>query len=355
MGSKDRKWVSELVYAFYRCKPILQQAIPLTEQIAWAHGICTTTPDAITDMLPEYFQAIIPDDAQKKLDALSLSTTDLFPWMDAVSTQIESAAFAQALLQQPAVFLRARPGKIKQVLDALQQAAIPAVALQHDLIQVPATSAVDKHITLDRDAVVQDRSSAQIYNKLIPVLQEAYQGKSLHVWDCCAASGGKSILITDLLAPTVLELTTTDKRASILYNLQQRFHRAGIKRYTHFVKDLEIEATEEDHRYDLILADVPCSGSGTWGRTPEQLRFFDGNTLPRFQQLQRAIVQHALPALKPGGFLVYSTCSVFTAENEAQLEWMQKSFHLQLHQQYYVTGYEDRADTLYVALLQKTA
>lgn len=353
MGSKDRKWVSELVYAYYRCQPILPSAQTRMEQIAWAHGICNSTPDPITDMLPESIRSLVFNQSDQKVEALGYSPSRLFPWMDAVSEQIDQHTFALSLLNQPAVFLRVRPGKFMQVMKALDQAQIQATPLTDDLIQVPANSAVDKHVTLDRDAVVQDRSSAQLYTPILEQIKKHQSSQALRVWDCCAASGGKSILLTDLLAPTSLELTATDKRASILYNLQQRFHRAGIKRYTHFVKDLEQQATEGQDQYDIILADVPCTGSGTWGRTPEQLRFFDANSIPKFQQLQRSIIEHALPALKPGGWLVYSTCSIFSAENEQQVEWMNKVLNLDLQQEHYVTGYQHRADSLFVALLQK--
>jgi 16S rRNA (cytosine967-C5)-methyltransferase len=65
------------------------------------------------------------------------------------------------------------------------------------------------------------------------------------------------------------------------------------------------------------------------------------------------VVEHALPALKTGGLLIYSTCSVFKAENEAQVNWMQDELGLTLLQQQYVTGYSVQADSLFVALMQK--
>jgi 16S rRNA (cytosine967-C5)-methyltransferase len=235
----------------------------------------------------------------------------------------------------------------------LKQADISVQLIRDDLLQVPSHANIDKLITLDRDAVIQDRSSAQIYDAILPAIRKGGTTHPLAVWDCCAASGGKSILLTDLLSPQRIQLTATDVRSTILYNLQQRFHRAGIKHYTHYVKDLALSPSEDVDQFHIILADVPCTGSGTWGRTPEQLAFFDATTIPRFQQLQRRVVEHALPALKTGGLLIYSTCSVFKAENEAQVNWMQNELGLTLLQQQYVTGYSVQADSLFVALLQK--
>ncbi len=353
MGSKDRKWVSHLVYAYFRCKQVLAPTEFLTQQIAWAHGLLVQTPDAMTALLPNDFQAIIPESTAHKLRFLRKDSLALFPWMDEVSKAIEPEEFATSHLQQPAVFIRTRPGKNKQVLQALQQADIPVQLIRDDILHVPSNANIDKLITLDRDAVIQDRSSAQIYDAILPAIRKGRTTYPLVVWDCCAASGGKSILLTDLLSPQIIQLTATDVRSTILYNLQQRFHRAGIKHYTHYVKDLALSPSEDVNRFDIILADVPCSGSGTWGRTPEQLAFFDAKTIPNFQQLQRRIVEHALPALKAGGLLIYSTCSVFEAENEAQVNWMQEALGINLLQQQYVTGYSLQADSLFVALLQK--
>ena len=353
MGSKDRKWVSHLVYAYFRCKQVLEPSEPITQQIAWAHGILVQTPDAITALLPSDFQAIIPESTAHKLRFLRNDSLALFPWMDEVSEAIEPEQFAASHLQQPAVFIRTRPGKSKQVVQALKQADISVQLIRDDLLQVPSHANIDKLITLDRDAVIQDRSSAQIYDAILPAIRKGGTTHPLAVWDCCAASGGKSILLTDLLSPQRIQLTATDVRSTILYNLQQRFHRAGIKHYTHYVKDLALSPSEDVDQFHIILADVPCTGSGTWGRTPEQLAFFDATTIPRFQQLQRRVVEHALPALKTGGLLIYSTCSVFKAENEAQVNWMQNELGLTLLQQQYVTGYSVQADSLFVALLQK--
>ncbi len=75
-------------------------------------------------------------------------------------------------------------------------------------------------------------------------------------------------------------------------------------------------ALEDDTAYDVVLADVPCSGTGTLGRNPEirhRLRLED---LPRQAERQRAILRAALRAVRPGGHVVYSTCSLEPEENE---------------------------------------
>src|SRR5690606_17775454 len=106
--------------------------------------------------------------------------------------------------------------------------------------------------------------------------------------------------------------------------------------------------------FDGILLDVPCTGSGTWGRTPEALVHFKGaEEIKRFAQLQRSIVRHALPYLKPEGHLIYITCSVYFLENEGTIDYLVNHLGLRLQSMKYVTGYANRADTLFVAQLSR--
>src|SRR5690606_33804989 len=145
-------------------------------------------------------------------------------------------------------------------------------------------------------------------------------GEIKKVWDCCAASGGKSILVNDLLGN--IELTVSDVRESILVNLHKRFRTAGIKKYDPFVADLTKKKAKiqmEKEGMDLVIADVPCSGSGTWGRTPEQLRYFDCKQIDEYVTRQERIVRNTYPCLKKGGLLLYVTCSVYGRENEEQV------------------------------------
>ena len=106
-------------------------------------------------------------------------------------------------------------------------------------------------------------------------------------------------------------------------------------------------------QFDFIFADLPCSGSGTWGRTPENLVGFTENQLEGFTTLQAKMLQHLTPALKVGGHLLAATCSVYQNENEAQIEKLLTTGKFKLVAQQYFIGYEKQADTLFGALLQK--
>jgi 16S rRNA (cytosine967-C5)-methyltransferase len=173
--------------------------------------------------------------------------------------------------------------------------------------------------------------------------------KPFSAWDCCAASGGKSILLVDRF-PSVI-LTATDIRESILINLRKRLSEAGIRNYSAFTADITSPSFQMKGSYDLIICDAPCSGSGTWARTPEQLRFFREEEIMRYVSLQKKIAQNASRFLRQGGYLLYITCSVFKMENEELVQSL-VSDKLQIESQQYFIGYHERADTLFATLFR---
>lgn len=153
-----------------------------------------------------------------------------------------------------------------------------------------------------------------------------------------------------------IELTVSDLRDSILNNLKKRFSQAGIKRYESFVKDLTATHSPfstHHSRFDLIICDAPCSGSGTWGRTPEQLIYFEKNKIDYYASVQEKIVSNVCNHLKAGGYLLYITCSVFKKENEDVVNYMRQNLKLELIQGKLLKGYHLNADTMFAALLRK--
>jgi 16S rRNA (cytosine967-C5)-methyltransferase len=208
-------------------------------------------------------------------------------------------------------------------------------------------------LAIDKDVVIQDWSSQQV-TSMFSIIQQAKKKQPITWWDCCAASGGKSIAAYDYFGKQ-LQLTATDVRSSILHNLKNRLLTAGINSAKTFVHNAATPSFPFHEKFEVVLADVPCSGSGTWGRTPEQLYFSEEASIEQYQQLQRNIANNVVSNVKQGGFLLYVTCSVFTAENEANVQYLLASHpQLTLLQQKYFTGYHYKADTLFAALFQTT-
>jgi 16S rRNA (cytosine967-C5)-methyltransferase len=195
---------------------------------------------------------------------------------------------------------------------------------------------------------VQDYSSQQTANYFKPNKWDAW-------WDACAASGGKSLLLHEL-EPNI-KLVVSDIRESILANLDERFRSAGLMKYQKKQLDLtqNIDQTLHDYEFDGIILDAPCSGSGTWGRTPEMISQFEPQKIEFFQRLQKTIAANVIKFLKPGKPLIYITCSAFKAENEDVIDYLVKECGLKLEEVKVLAGYEHKADSMFVARLSPPA
>jgi 16S rRNA (cytosine967-C5)-methyltransferase len=159
------------------------------------------------------------------------------------------------------------------------------------------------------DIVIQDEAS-----QLVAVLIGRAQGE-LRILDCCAAPGGKTLAMADQ-NPTA-EITAVEihpHRARLLQNL--------VSASKHKIETLIADATNLPftNPYHRVLADVPCSGTGTLSRNPEIKWRLTPQDVSDLQARQRAILRSALAHLSPGGRLVYSTCSLEKEENEDVVE-----------------------------------
>jgi 16S rRNA (cytosine967-C5)-methyltransferase len=139
-----------------------------------------------------------------------------------------------------------------------------------------------------------------------------------------------------------------------MLNLQQRFKNALIKTYKQFTADIgKEEIKNKAGSYDIIICDVPCTGSGTWGRTPDQLCFFNKKSIALYADKQRKIVTNVIPHLQNEGLFFYITCSVFKRENEEQVKFIEENFGLHLMVMKLLKGYDKKADTMFVAVFKK--
>ena len=105
-------------------------------------------------------------------------------------------------------------------------------------------------------------------------------------------------------------------------------------------------------QFDGIILDAPCSGSGTWARTPEQISFFQPEQINYYKQLQQTIIKNIVPLLKQGKPLIYITCSVFKEENEEQVQFA-TSLGFKVESKKLLQGHQTRSDTLFVFRLIK--
>ncbi|MGD0731234.1 MAG: transcription antitermination factor NusB [Terracidiphilus sp.] len=131
------------------------------------------------------------------------------------------------------------------------------------------------------------------------------------ILDCCAAPGGKTLILAECNPRA--RIVACESSAQRFEQLRKRLAGDADRVECRLADAI---ALTEDSVFDLALADVPCSGTGTLGRNPEirhRLRLED---LPRQAERQRAILKSALRAVRPGGRVIYSTCSLEPEENE---------------------------------------
>lgn len=350
-GSTDRRQIMQLCYAGFRTGKAMN--VSTEEKILTGLFVCSPEPNILLQHLKPEWDEKASLSTGEKISMLGspFSFTNIFPWKDLLSEGIDHDAYCKSFLIQPDLFLRIRPGFEDYVKDELKKAGIDYKEVSESCLALPNASKADAVLQPDKEAVVQDLSSQRVAD-LIKMAGEHRDISS--IWDCCAGSGGKSIMAFDVL--NKVRLTVSDIRTNVLEILQQRFTTAGIKSYTAFPADLASNKfNPTDHlssktKFDLIIADVPCTGSGTWGRTPEHLSHFNPKQLDQFSLLQKNIVSNSIPLLAPGGAFLYITCSVFKKENEELVKFMQEGHPLKLQHMTLLKGYDQKADTLFAAL-----
>ncbi|HSN10099.1 MAG TPA: hypothetical protein VLS85_13760 [Hanamia sp.] len=353
-GSKDRKQISSLCYNYFRLGFGVSLAISIEEKLLLATFLIENEPSAILQNLKPVWNEKIHLSLSEKIETVKTIFTaeTIFPFNNELGNEINIDQFNLSFLTQPKLYIRIRPGRQKLVFDKLKNANISFEKLNDSCLAFSNNEKVTDVLAIDKEAVIQDYNSQKTEDLLLK--QSGISNSGISVWDCCSASGGKAILANDLFKD--VKLTVSDTRKNILQNLKLRFEKAGIKSYISFIADLSVSTPLEEIKgwppFDLIIADVPCSGSGTWARTPEQLSFFNRKEIKRYAELQQKIVANAVQYLKENGFLLYITCSVFKKENEENVTCIQEKTGLQLLKTGYLKGYEMQADTLFVALFK---
>ena len=336
-GSKDRKNISQLCYTYFRIGKALQER-PFKYRLAAALMLSNADSSYLGFLkqelqLPDSFEDAFPE----------FDVADIFCFSEPLSDGLNKEEFSANHLLQPDLHVRLRPGRE----DVGEKLLRVDGYKYHEVFSFGFRNGthIEDYATIDKDVVIQDWSSQQVA-LFFPDLPSRSR-----IWDACAASGGKSLLAIDLYKNQ--ELTVTDKRSSILQNLDLRFRNAGVKNYKSMVTDLSLNQPHKPlGQFDLVIADVPCSGSGTWGRTPEQLQYFHEHKVQEYQQLQRSILKNLYSSVRQHGYLLYITCSVFKKENEENVESI-ASNGFSILKEGVINGAEHHADSMFAALLQK--
>lgn len=228
-------------------------------------------------------------------------------------------AEASALAMRPPLDLRANSHKSTQdkVLAALASTGAKACQLAQDGIRIPPIIGHGRHPNVQAEPSfrkgwfeVQDEGS-QLVSRL------AFGDRASQILDFCAGAGGKTLALS-ATSDNKGQIFAHDADKRRLAPIFDRLKRAGC-RNVQIVEDSAGLAGHEA-RMDLVLVDAPCTGSGTWRRRPDTKWRLTDRQLETRKNEQAAILDNAAAFVKPGGRLAYVTCSVFSSENDQQIE-----------------------------------
>ncbi len=353
MGSNDRRSASRLLYNYFRLGRAVADK-PIEQRLFLAEFLCTTVDNPFLHHFRPDLNERIYLTADEKINYASLHEglvmNEVFPFIRHLPDGIDKGAFLRSFFVQPDLFIRIHPQAVSWVLNTLEDNIIEYRVIAEHTVALP--NGTNLNILFPDNSFpvkpyeVQDLSSQKTAGYYKPNRYEYW-------WDACAASGGKSLLLFS--EQPDIKLLVSDIRESVLDNLDERFIAAGLRTYQKKLIDLTKNADPEIHHYEFdgIILDAPCTGSGTWGRTPEMINQFEEYKIRGFQNLQMTIAANVIKYLKHGKPLIYITCSVFREENEEIISWLQESHGMQLESYELIKGYENKSDTMFVARLIK--
>jgi len=141
----------------------------------------------------------------------------------------------------------------------------------------------------------------------------------MQVADICAGAGGKSLVLADIMKNKgrILSLDINQKR---LKQARLRFKRAGVHNVETRLVDLNWSTKGLEKKFDLVLIDAPCSGIGTWSRSPDSRLYFNKKKLADLINIQSDLLSKGSTMVAPGGRLAYVTCSILPEEGVDQIE-----------------------------------
>ncbi len=337
-GSRDRRFIVELLYGAYRLGPQSEE-ISLHDRMVAGAFLSNRLPDDFFFSLKPEWLPMKSGSTEERMHWFEQHTPIRFIHRFPLTEGLSEHAYRQHLFSKPGLFIRVRKNR-KEIEARLQQQGISFHEIgEHGLQFEHGTRLQD--ILPASDYVVQDWASQQCGFYL-----QGKEGESW--WDCCAGSGGKSILLLDQSPP--VQLLVSDKRKGIINNLHLRMKQYGYTgNYRSEIIDLEDpDAVLPEEKFDVILADVPCSGSGTWARSPEQYYFATMDMFYAYQKMQWTILQRVFPKLKPGGRLLYITCSVCRIENEEMVAKAETHFNVKSSTSTLLNAFPQGGDALFV-------
>lgn len=310
-------------------------------------------------------QISLPDPKQEPLRYLSIRYSMpewiLVMWQETYSlVQIEE--FLEAFLAQSPLSIRVNP--LRTTKEELKRELKAAQISVREHQALPGVLYLEGYDSLARIAAfqegkfsVQDTSSMQV-----ALLADPKPGD--YVLDVCAAPGGKSIHLAELLllrerqsgeSDTIKGMVEArDLTAYKISLIEENIARCGLTNIHAVQADARILDQTQVQRADIVIADLPCSGLGVLGRKADIKYRITQQACEELAVLQREMLGIVQQYVKPGGILIYSTCTINRAENEENVSWfLQQHSEFRLEKQQQILPKKGENDGFFLAKLRR--
>ncbi len=347
-GSGDRHAVRDLVFDAIRCRRSFAALGGAdTGRGLILGGLRSAAVDPATLFTGEGHAPMPVEPQETPRDMSALEALDCPDWLAPALQDALGDTFApvMTLLKQRApVFLRVNRRKASMA-TAMKALAVDGVATRpadrvKDALEVTENARKIQNSSAYKSGLVelQDLASQAVVAS-IPLTAKA------RVLDYCAGGGGKSLAMA---AAQELQLFAHDINPRRMRDIPERAARAGVK-----IALLESASVAESGPFDLVLVDAPCSGSGSWRRSPEAKWALTPERLAELCSIQAQILNETAALVAPDGRLAYATCSLLQAENQHQIDAFLQRFPDWQQDSALVLTPMDGGDGFFLAILSR--
>jgi 16S rRNA (cytosine967-C5)-methyltransferase len=310
LGSRDRRLYRELIYTTLRYLPWIEPLLDkypkeAARRIAWlAADIPAVRPfrSVVAAGLPE-----CPWGASEKALILGCDDALLTPeWLRTECPDAFKAPLRDTLLARAPLWLRLQTEDEEAVSSELDALGL----LWKKSIEVPGALELPPGSDIAKtDAFKSGKVEIQDIGSQLVLLSVEFPKRG-HWLDACAGAGGKTLQLASLLGSEG-RVSARDVRKSALQELSLRAERAGLGRRISISDE-----SDPDSGFNGVLVDAPCSGSGTWRRSPHLRWTTNEKSVRAASELQLRLLLENAPRVRQAGILVYATCSLCKTENE---------------------------------------
>ncbi|MEY4384726.1 MAG: Ribosomal small subunit methyltransferase [Verrucomicrobiota bacterium] len=283
----QRREISQAMFTYYRWRGWHDRKREVESRIAWSLELADKFRKNPFTLTGEMLRAkAVPEWLHAEMDCPE-------PWL-------------RSLQWEPRLWLRARPGKARELANKLGQCKVPKGFLMRDAVEFQGF----KDLFKTEEFQAGEFELQDIGSQAVSVLCAPKPGETW--WDTCAGEGGKTLHLADLLQGRG-QVCASDKAEWRLATLKQRAARAKVQNYQSALWDGGAELPFA-MKFDGVLVDAPCSGVGTWQRNPHARWTCRVEDMRELAALQLQLLTNAAKAVKPGGKLVFAVCTLTRAE-----------------------------------------